>query len=778
MPLHLLRTGLLMPARFRGLFRGVPVRSSRCAIPTSILCFGRRSTGTLGSPGRILKTLLYGSRHSPLVSLVETQQMSYIQLCKALVNSAVYCRSQGERTQREEGKSSPSSNDDEGNRQQEQEQQQNHDRLRILIVLALVVTILNSLSADFPSISWSEFVNEMLAKGEVLGLQVSPGSDLVLVRLHQDAVVSGRQISRAARVFKLQVPTIEQLEDRLRSAEDQLGIDPRDRVPVTYSRPGLFSYATTTVVVMSLFFLGSWFIFKTIGGAAKDAGFNAFNQLRKARFTVVDGRSGKNVKFQDVAGLHEAKIEVKEFVDYLKTPDRFLALGARVPHGCLLLGPPGCGKTLLAKAVATEAQVPFLAIAGSEFVEVIGGLGAARVRSLFREARAKAPCIVYIDEIDAVGKRRARSAGTMDSTEEEQTLNQLLVEMDGMGTRDHVVVLASTNRADILDQALTRPGRLDRHVYIDLPTLQERREIFEQHLKHLKLAQKSKAYSQRLAELTPGFSGADIANICNEGALHAAREASHAVDLQNFDYALERVLVGPIKRSKILSNEERRVVAFHEAGHALVGWLLEHTDAVLKISIAPRANATFGFSQVLPSERMLLSRPELQQRMSMALGGRAAEAVSFNRVTTGAEDDLRKATAVAYAMVSSYGMSLSIGPISFPSQEEATAGSLTRRPFSQSLQITIDHEVRRLVAESYHQAQDILQQNRGKLQALAEALLQKEVIGCDEIEQLIGPPPYGPKRLIQPQSLAEAIRGEKPSPDLQGLNFNPGLQFV
>nr|KAF6411853.1 SPG7 matrix AAA peptidase subunit, paraplegin [Rousettus aegyptiacus] len=511
-----------------------------------------------------------------------------------------------------------------------------------------------------------------------------------------------------------------------------------------------------------------WYVFRLAGMTGREGGFSAFNQLKMARFTIVDGKMGKGISFKDVAGMHEAKLEVKEFVDYLKSPERFLQLGAKVPKGALLLGPPGCGKTLLAKAVATEAQVPFLAMAGPEFVEVIGGLGAARVRSLFKEARARAPCIVYIDEIDAVGKKRSTTMSGFSNTEEEQTLNQLLVEMDGMGTTDHVIVLASTNRADILDNALLRPGRLDRHVFIDLPTLQERREIFEQHLKSLKLTQASSFYSQRLAELTPGFSGADIANICNEAALHAAREGHTSVHTFNFEYAVERVIAGTAKKSKILSKEEQKVVAFHESGHALVGWLLEHTEAVMKVSIAPRTNAALGFAQMLPRDQHLFTKEQLFERMCMALGGRVSESISFNKVTSGAQDDLRKVTRIAYSMVKQFGMAPTIGPISFPEAQEGLAG-IGRRPFSQGLQQMMDHEARLLVAKAYRHTEKVLQDNLDKLQALANALLEKEVINYEDIEALIGPPPHGPKKMIAPLRWSDAERerqdtGEEEAP--------------
>ncbi|XP_027952168.1 paraplegin isoform X3 [Eumetopias jubatus] len=575
--------------------------------------------------------------------------------------------------------------DEEERRRKEREDQMYRERLRTLFVIAVIMSLLNALSTSGGSISWNDFVHEMLAKGEVQRVQVVPESDVVEVYLHPGAVVFGRP-----------------------------------------------------------------------------------NQLKMARFTIVDGKMGKGVSFKDVAGMHEAKLEVKEFVDYLKSPERFLQLGAKVPKGALLLGPPGCGKTLLAKAVATEAQVPFLAMAGPEFVEVIGGLGAARVRSLFKEARARAPCIVYIDEIDAVGKKRSTTMSGFSNTEEEQTLNQLLVEMDGMGTTDHVIVLASTNRADILDNALLRPGRLDRHVFIDLPTLQERREIFEQHLKSLKLTQASSFYSQRLAELTPGFSGADIANICNEAALHAAREGHTSVHTFNFEYAVERVIAGTAKKSKILSKEEQKVVAFHESGHALVGWLLEHTEAVMKVSIAPRTNAALGFAQMLPRDQHLFTKEQLFERMCMALGGRVSENISFNKVTSGAQDDLRKVTRIAYSMVKQFGMAPSIGPVSFPEAQEGLTG-IGRRPFSQGLQQMMDHEAKLLVAKAYRHTEKVLQENLDKLQALANALLEKEVIDYEDIEALIGPPPHGPKKMIAPQRWSDAERekqdvGEEEAP--------------
>uniref|UniRef100_A0A4W4GYG2 Mitochondrial inner membrane m-AAA protease component paraplegin n=1 Tax=Electrophorus electricus TaxID=8005 RepID=A0A4W4GYG2_ELEEL len=650
--------------------------------------------------------------------------------------------------------------DEDEKKRREQENQMYKERLRTLLIIAIVMSLLNSLSTSGGNISWNDFVNEMLAKGEVSRVQVVPESDIVEIYLHPGAVIFGRP--RLALIYRMQVANIDKFEEKLRAVEEQLNIDSKDRIPVSYKRTGFFGNALYALGMAAIGVAILWYIFRLAGMGGREGGFSAFNQLKMAKFTIVDGKSGKGVSFKDVAGMHEAKVEVKEFVDYL----RYLQLGAKVPKGSLLLGPPGCGKTLLAKAVATEAQVPFLAMAGSEFVEVIGGLGAARVRSLFKEARARAPCIVYIDEIDAVGKKRSTNMSGFTNTEEEQTLNQLLVEMDGMGTSDHVIVLASTNRADILDNALMRPGRLDRHIFIDLPTLQERKEIFEQHLKILKLSHPADYYSQRLAELTPGFSGADIANICNEAALHAAREGYKSIDTFNFEYAVERVIAGSVKKSKILSKEEQRVVAFHESGHALVGWLLEHTEAVMKVSIAPRTNAALGFAQILPKDQYLFTKEQLFERMCMALGGRVSEAITFNKVTTGAQDDLRKVTRVAYSMVKQYGMVPTVGHVSFPDTEEQ--GAIGRRPFSQGLQQQMDHEAKMLIARAYRRTEKLLLDNRDKLVLLANTLLEREVVNYDDIEALLGPPPHGPKRMISPQSWVEAEKDQQDTGEEEG----------
>ncbi|XP_072135850.1 mitochondrial inner membrane m-AAA protease component paraplegin [Mobula birostris] len=684
-------------------------------------------------------------------------------------------KSSQDQKQNEKSKGRSSEEDEEEKRRREREDQMYRERLRTLFIIAVIMSLLNSINSSGGNISWNDFVQEMLAKGEVAKVQVVPESDIVEIYLHPGAVVFGRP--RLALMYRMQVANIDKFEEKLRAVENELGIDGKDRIPVSYKRTGFFGNALYALGMAAVGVAILWYIFRLAGMAGREGGFSAFNQLKMARFTIVDAKSGKGVAFKDVAGMHEAKLEVNEFVDYLKSPDRYLQLGAKVPKGALLLGPPGCGKTLLAKAVASEAQVPFLAMAGSEFVEVIGGLGAARVRSLFKEARTRAPCIVYIDEIDAVGKRRSTNMSGFANTEEEQTLNQLLVEMDGIGTTDHVIVLASTNRADILDNALMRPGRLDRHIFIDFPTLQERKEIFEQHLKSLKLSQPARFYSQRLAELTPGFSGADIANICNEAALHAAREGEKSVDTFSFEYAVEKVIAGTAKKSKILSKEEQRIVAVHESGHVLVGWLLEHTEAVLKVSIAPRTNAALGFAQILPQEQYLFTKEQLFERMCMALGGRVAEAITFNKVTTGAQDDLQKVTKVAYSMAKCYGMVEAIGHVSFPDTEEQ--GVIGRRPFSQGLQKHMDHEVKLLVARAYRHTEKLIMDNRDKLNTLANALVEREVLNYDDIESLIGPPLLGPKKRIPPQSWIEAEKDkqdtrehEPPARPLQGSDQN------
>nr|XP_045617981.1 paraplegin-like isoform X2 [Procambarus clarkii]XP_045617990.1 paraplegin-like isoform X2 [Procambarus clarkii]XP_045618000.1 paraplegin-like isoform X2 [Procambarus clarkii]XP_045618008.1 paraplegin-like isoform X2 [Procambarus clarkii]XP_045618017.1 paraplegin-like isoform X2 [Procambarus clarkii]XP_045618027.1 paraplegin-like isoform X2 [Procambarus clarkii]XP_045618037.1 paraplegin-like isoform X2 [Procambarus clarkii] len=588
-------------------------------------------------------------------------------------------------------------------------------------------------------VSWNEFVHHMLSKGEVEEVIVRPDLDIVTIILQEGAVIKGKKMEQ--RTFHMNIVDLQHFEERLREAESRAGIRPDQGIPVVYERSGdtagrLLASIIVVAIIVSLLSRNM-----NIKGPLSIEGIS---QMTRAKFTIIDPLmpgSGRGVKFADVAGCKEAKQEVMEFVDFLKNPDKYRTLGAKVPKGALLLGPPGCGKTLLAKAVATEGLVPFLAMNGSEFTEMIGGLGAARVRDLFKEARKRAPCIVYIDELDAIGRQRSSNLSGFDggSGESEQTLNQLLVEMDGIGSKEGVVLLSSTNRLDILDKALLRPGRFDRHILMDLPNLEERREIFEHHLKSIVLEKPANHYSRRMASLTLGFSGADIANVVNEAALHAARYGKKVVAGLDLEYAVERVVGGTEKRSQALSPEDRVVVAYHESGHALLGWLLEHTDSLLKVTIVPRTNQALGFAQYVPKDQKLYTQEQIFERMCMALGGRVAESLVFNRVTTGAQNDLEKVTKMAYAQVRSFGFSDVIGQVSFPEEEAREVG---RRPFSQKLASSIDQEASRLIFAAYKNTETILKANMDKLKLLAEALLQKETLNHTDVEAIIGPPPF------------------------------------
>ncbi|XP_001354546.2 paraplegin [Drosophila pseudoobscura] len=606
-------------------------------------------------------------------------------------------------------------------------------------------------------VSWNEFVHHMLAVGEVKELIIRPDMEMVTIILHEGAVIKGRKVTST--IFHMAVADATKFEEKLRDVEKRLGI--KDGVPVTYDRQS----DTTGRILMLLLICALFMSIATRMKSIKSPlSMDSFNQMGRAKFTLVDPfDGGRGVLFRDVAGLSEAKQEVKEFVDYLKTPEKYQRLGAKVPRGALLLGPPGCGKTLLAKAVATEAQVPFLSMNGSEFIEMIGGLGAARVRDLFKEGKMRAPCIIYIDEIDAIGRQRSgtENMGQGGSGESEQTLNQLLVEMDGMATKEGVLMLASTNRADILDKALLRPGRFDRHILIDLPTLQERKEIFEKHLSTVKLDSPPSSMSQRLARLTPGFSGADIANVCNEAALHAARNTQTEVSTRNLEYAVERLVGGTEKRSHALSLAERKVIAYHESGHALVGWMLPHSDILLKVTIVPRTSLALGFAQYTPSEQHLYSKEELFDKMCMALGGRAAENLVFNRITTGAQNDLEKVTKIAYSQIKKFGMSKILGPIYIRDADESEGGDSSggAKPYSRAMETTIDNEARSVVTEAYRISEGILVKHRDKLDKLAEALLEKETLDYDEVVKLIGPPPHDPeKRQVESVEFEQSLK--------------------
>jgi AFG3 family protein len=451
------------------------------------------------------------------------------------------------------------------------------------------------------------------------------------------------------------------------------------------------------------------------------------------------------VKFKDVAGMDEAKEEIMEFVKFLKEPAKYEKLGAKIPRGAILSGPPGTGKTLLAKATAGEASVPFLSVSGSEFVEMFVGVGSSRVRDLFASAKKNAPCIIFVDEIDAIGKARGKGGNFGGNDERESTLNQLLVEMDGFGTQEHVVVLAGTNRPDVLDPALMRPGRFDRHIAIDRPDVSGRKGIFMVHLAPLKLSADLPAMdilAQKLAVLTPGFSGADIANICNEAALHAARKSHESIQEMDFESAIERVIAGLERKSRVLSPDEKKTVAYHEAGHAVCGWFLEHADPLLKVSIVPRGVGALGYAQYLPPDRYLLSTPQMTDRICMTLGGRVSEEIFFGseNITTGAQDDLQKITRMAFEACANYGMNDVIGPVSYGGRE-GTKESWTK-PFSEKTGEMLDYEVRKMITNAYDRTRTLLTEHRADVEKVAKLLLEKEVITREDMISLLGKRPF------------------------------------
>ena len=485
-----------------------------------------------------------------------------------------------------------------------------------------------------------------------------------------------------------------------------------------------------------VFLIGIWFLFiRMMSRGGGGAGGNIMN-VGKARAQEFDkDNPNKRVTFKDVAGLAEAKVEIMEIVDFLRKADKYRELGAKIPKGALLVGPPGTGKTLLAKAVAGEANVPFLSISGSDFVEMFVGVGASRVRDLFEQAKQKAPCIVFIDEIDAIGRARGKNAGFSGNDERENTLNQLLTEMDGFQTNAGVIVLAATNRADILDKALMRAGRFDRQIDVGLPDVKEREEIFNVHLRNIKLG--NNIDRTFLAKQTPGFSGADIANVCNEAALIAARKDKSCVERDDFMAAIDRIVGGLEKRNKTMSEAERRATAIHEAGHATVMWLLEECDPVLKVTVIPRGNSLGATWSVPDEERVHITDATMLERLAGMLGGRIAEEVNYGTLGAGALSDLERSTKMAYAMVTWYGMSKKIGPISYY-DSTGTRDTFTK-PFSEQTAMAIDEEVRRILEEAYKNAREIIEANNDKINAMADLLLEKETIYAEDIETILGP---------------------------------------
>ncbi|KAG2308524.1 hypothetical protein Bca52824_028272 [Brassica carinata] len=584
-----------------------------------------------------------------------------------------------------------------------------------LLALAVFFSSFSFGSGDQQQISFQEFKNKLLEPGLVDHIDVSNKSVAkVYVRstprnqgtatTTQDALgnIPAKRTGGQYRYY-FNIGSVDSFEEKLEEAQEALGVDPHEFVPVTYVTEmawfqELLRFAPTLLLLGTLVY-GARRMQGGLGGLGGTGGGKngrgIFN-IGKATITRADKNSKNKIYFKDVAGCDEAKQEIMEFVHFLKNPKKYEALGAKIPKGALLVGPPGTGKTLLAKATAGESGVPFLSISGSDFMEMFVGVGPSRVRNLFQEARQAAPSIVFIDEIDAIGRARGRG-GLGGNDERESTLNQLLVEMDGFGTTAGVVVLAGTNRPDILDKALLRPGRFDRQITIDKPDIKGRDQIFQIYLKKIKLDHEPSYYSQRLAALTPGFAGADIANVCNEAALIAARHEGATVTMAHFDSAIDRVIGGLEKKNRVISKLERRTVAYHESGHAVAGWFLEHAEPLLKVTIVPRGTAALGFAQYVPNENLLMTKEQLFDMTCMTLGGRAAEQVLIGRISTGAQNDLEKVTKMTYAQVAVYGFSDKVGLLSFPPRDD---GYDFNKPYSNKTGAIIDEEVREWVGKA------------------------------------------------------------------------------
>ncbi|KAF3644475.1 ATP-dependent zinc metalloprotease FTSH 3, mitochondrial [Capsicum annuum] len=634
----------------------------------------------------------------------------------------------------------------------------NFNLLTPVLFIGFILSSILMSPREQQEISFQEFKNKLLEPGLVDRIVVTNKSVAkVYVRssapgpnqIGDDTVqgpITGRNDGRNMGQYKyyFNIGSVESFEEKLEEAQEALGIDPHYYVPVTYVDElnwfqEVMRFGPTVVLLAVLYFMGRRVQGGMgVGGPGGKGARGIFN-IGKAHFTKMDKNAKNKVFFKDVAGCDEAKQEIMEFVHFLKNPKKYEQLGAKIPKGALLVGPPGTGKTLLAKATAGESGVPFLSISGSDFMEMFVGVGPARVRSLFQEARQCAPSIIFIDEIDAIGRARGRGGFSGGHDERESTLNQLLVEMDGFATTSGVVILAGTNRPDILDKALLRPGRFDRQITIDKPDIKGRDQIFRIYLSKLKLDHEASFYSQRLAALTPGFAGADIANVCNEAALIAARNESTIITMQHFEAAIDRVIGGLEKKNKVISKLERRTVAYHESGHAVAGWFLEHAEPLLKVTIVPRGTAALGFAQYVPNENLLMTKEQLFDVTCMTLGGRAAEQVLIGKISTGAQNDLEKVTKMTYAQVAVYGFSDKVGLLSFPQRDD---GFEMSKPYSSKTAAIIDNEVREWVSKAYERTVQLIEEHKEHVAQIAELLLEKEVLHQDDLVRVLGERPF------------------------------------
>ncbi|TYP98986.1 cell division protease FtsH [Tenacibaculum adriaticum] len=588
-------------------------------------------------------------------------------------------------------------------------------------------------------ISWMNFEKNMLIEHDVSRI-IIVNKETAEIYIKEEklntakykALTEGVFANKFGPHYSIQIGSVESFENKLEKA--QQNFKEEEKIGVTYSSRTSWVNIISWVLPLFLLIFFWYILLRRMGRSTNVGGVGSAFNFGKSTAKLMDKDTKSKVTFKNVAGLKEAKIEIMEIVDFLKNPQVYTKLGAKIPKGVMLVGPPGTGKTLMAKAVAGEAQVPFFSLSGSEFVEMFVGVGASRVRDLFKQAKEKAPSIIFIDEIDAIGRSRGRVNALQTNDERESTLNQLLTELDGFGTNTGVIVLAATNRADILDKALLRPGRFDRHIYLELPNKQEREEIFNVHLKPIVKADDVDV--KVLAALSPGFSGADIANICNEAALIAARKKKEKVAQEDFMQARDRVVGGLERKSKILSSKEKEIIAYHEAGHAVASWYLKHVDSLMKVSIIPRGKS-LGAAWYLPEEHQIITKSQFIDRICASLGGRAAEEIIFSEISSGALDDLEKITKQAYNMVTFYGLDEEIGPMSYY-DSTGQSETLFGKPYSETMAQLIDREVQDLIMTSYERTKKLLIKYKSQLEELAQLLLKKEVVYEGDLEKILG----------------------------------------